>query len=103
MRANTSEDTLENLKKLALEKDRLTSVVVTQSVEGALKTAEHEYGLSGRDSHMSCSRYRVVFSSSRSSGALGTFGGIKPKLGEGVKQMFDRSLPIVASNRFHWV
>ena len=54
VRANTREDTLEGLRRLASEKDWLASVVVSQSVEEALKMAEHEYGISGRDSHMSC-------------------------------------------------
>jgi hypothetical protein len=54
IRANTREDTLEELKRLALGKEWLTSVVVTQSVEDALKVAEHEYSISGRGSQMSC-------------------------------------------------
>lgn len=48
------EDTLEGLRKLALEKEWLTSVVVTHSVEDALRMAEHEYEVSGKGLHMSC-------------------------------------------------
>ena len=54
MRANTREDTLEDLRNLASGKEWLNFVVVTQSVEGALKMAEHEYRTSGKGLHMSC-------------------------------------------------
>jgi len=54
LRAATHEDTLEELKKLASEKEWLASVVVTHSVEEALKTAEHQYRISRRGQHMSC-------------------------------------------------
>lgn len=54
LRANMREDTLEGLRKLALEKEWLTSVVVTRSVEDALRTAEHEYEVSAKGLHMSC-------------------------------------------------
>ena len=39
---------------LALEKEWLPTVVVTQSVEDALTTAEHEYKMAERGLHMSC-------------------------------------------------
>jgi ABC-type molybdenum transport system ATPase subunit/photorepair protein PhrA len=54
MRANTREDTLEELRKLAFEKEWLESVVVAHSVEDALKMAEHEYRMSEKGLHMSC-------------------------------------------------
>lgn len=53
LRANIREDALEELRKLASEKEGPTSVVVTQSVEGALMMAEQEYRISGRSPQMS--------------------------------------------------
>lgn len=54
MRANTREDTLEELRQLASEQGALASVLVARSVEEALKMAGHGYKESGRGSHMSC-------------------------------------------------
>ena len=47
-------DTLEELRKLASEKEWLTAVAVTQSVEDAIKMAENEYRNLGRGPHMTC-------------------------------------------------
>ena len=47
-------DTLEELRKLASEKEWLTAVAVTQSVEDAIKMAEKEYRSPGRGSPMTC-------------------------------------------------
>ena len=54
MRADTHKDTLEELRRLALEKEWLAAVAVTQSVEDAIIMAENEYRNSGRGPHMAC-------------------------------------------------
>ena len=47
-------DTLEELRKLASEKEWLTAVAVTQSVEDAIKMAEKEYRSPGKHNMIRC-------------------------------------------------
>ncbi|KAM0704123.1 hypothetical protein Q7P35_008355 [Cladosporium inversicolor] len=54
LRANTREDTLEELRQLASAQMGLTSVLVARSVEEALNMAQNGYKASSRDTHMSC-------------------------------------------------
>ena len=71
LRANTHEDTLKDLRQLALQQGWLTTVAVARSVEQALEMARDMFRSSGKGSHMSC---LVTGSSYLVAEALGLLG-----------------------------